>query len=217
MRKRTDMDWSKHIVEAETVGDFATIHRLRIPDSICLMVEFINMHDRGLLVRGDFGSWIFSQCFYPSRDGEVLEQYWLEKLLIANNRQDVHDFSRGVLDAEIEDLVEFSKEAGRYNQTKDFIESLRLCASKEEVVSSWDYAPNWVDPEDYPEGLDICERLKIIFDAFDEICRRMKPCERQKQCKSKKVGELGVCIFYREQNATCRHTDYERILGWGNN
>lgn len=60
MRKRTDIDWSKHIVEAETAGDFATIHRLRIPDSIHLMVEFINMHDRGLLVRGDFGSWIFT-------------------------------------------------------------------------------------------------------------------------------------------------------------
>ena len=181
MRKRTDIDWSKHIVEAETAGDFATIHRLRIPDSICLMVEFINMHDRGLLVCGDFGSWIFSRCFYPSREGNVSDDYWLEKLYIANDRQDPFDFSKKSLDSETNKMVsDYENENGYDNEEiSEFAEILNGCDCRCDVEYVTNYNSDCVEPEDIPSGLIICERLDIIFDAFDEICARIKGTENE--------------------------------------
>lgn len=215
MKRRIDMDWSDHVLKIEEHGEFATVHRLKKPNTGWEMVEFINIKGHGLLVCGDFGDWKFSRCFYPSKDGCVSEQYWIEKLHIANPRQDVFSFSQEALDVDIYQLTEYAKEVGRHDETKEYIDILKESVCRADVVSSWYHCPDWMEPEDYPEGVKTCKRLEIIFDAFDEVCRRMKPCERQEECKSKKVGKIGVCIFYREKNTTCQHPEYERILDWG--
>ena len=184
MRRRTDIDWSNHIVEAETAGNFATIHRLRVPGSICLMVEFVNMHDRGMLVRGDFGSWIFSRCFSPSDKGYASVHYWIEKLWIANPNQKAYEFSKPELDIDIKRLEECYNNdclhnAEEVSEMDGFINNLRGCETERDLMFVIDDAPAFIEPEDYPNGLDICHRLKIIFDAFDEICARIKCTENE--------------------------------------
>ena len=229
MKSRADMDWSKHILTTEKHGDFATVHRLKKPNTGWEMVEFINIKGHGLLVCGDFGDWKFSRCFIPDRKNHVSdyfwmvsESYWIEKLKISNENIDPFVFSKKILLEEIKNLEElYLEEDDVLNKTEreefnTWIDELRDCDSTEVLMSLCEDAPGFIDGEDFPEGKDVCEWLKIVFDAFDEICRRMKPCCRQEKCRSKKINELGVCSWYREKDKSCQHPDYERILDWSN-
>ena len=67
--KRTEVDFSKHVVEI-TKQEGLFVCYIRVPGTITNSVKFINTNDI-MAVTGDFGNWIFCREFHPSATGGV--------------------------------------------------------------------------------------------------------------------------------------------------
>lgn len=180
-RKLTDVDFSKHEVNIKDIPEEfgVTIHELKIPGSSIYRVTFINAE--GICaVTGDVGNWIFCREFIPSADGYVSEGYWQQKLTIASHQQH-SSYSPGLTEEQIrEDLNGGLEEYGwEGDELKEMKEYLQECLHH--VDSEWDYrnfayeeVPGftggdgviWVEETNY--------QLKIVFDAFEEICNRIE-------------------------------------------
>lgn len=95
MDKRTNVDFSEHIViETHFKNDNHNIDiwDLKLPDSDYIhRVTFINSCDR-MMVKGDFGNWVFSREFHPSKNGGVNSYYWDEKLKTSEEWKLEHDY-----------------------------------------------------------------------------------------------------------------------------
>lgn len=175
---RTGIDFSKHELII-TDNEFVNICWLKIPDRMMNNIKFINTN--GILaVTGDFGNWIFCREFHPSADGYVSDGYWDEKLRIASVQQS-HKFDS---EQTIKDIDEFVEEHEYYFETdsdvkeeiEEWIEDLRQASDDETDYINVAYRqnPSWLDCEYVPFGKKRHTWLSIIYDAFDEICNRMK-------------------------------------------
>ena len=185
MEKITDMDFSKHeliIYDNKLKGDkHLLIHDLKLPDSVCLRIKFINTNDT-CLVTGDFGRWSFCREFWPSADGFVSGMYWLEKLRMYST-QDPARYDSKETNKEIQELVDSGLEESGYDgdelkQAKDWFINLLQYVDDEieytyEAYRGYD-KPEFLDYEMIPFVKEIPIQLKIVFDAFNEICNRLK-------------------------------------------
>ena len=170
-KKRTDINWSSHVV-TKIEHDGILIHKFAKPNTVCGSVIFINAC--GIMaVAGDYCNWIFCREFHPSSDGFVSDHYWCEKLKISS-AQKPYDFDpKGTEKDIVERLgeLELDDDDGR-----EYLEDLVLHLDEGEeryLVYAYDNLPDGRDHEFIPHTKKLNVLLEVIFDAFDEICRRM--------------------------------------------
>jgi len=178
--KRTNVDWSNHELIISKDGSFL-IHELKKPGTNTGRVKFINGHGV-LLVVGDYYRWSFCREFHPSATGSVSDSYWVEKLRIGN-LMNPYEFSMDLVKEEFEELKEdyIRNEHGWYEEDAvkevcEFVDRcIQMCEDEHEYI---DYVrrniPEALDWEDIPTGKRVPIQLNIIFDAFEEICKRIK-------------------------------------------
>jgi len=180
-KPRTNVDFSKHELEV-IKNNNVLIHRFKKPDTYCDSITFINAE--GILaITGDYGNWIFCREFHPSAKGSVSDQYWAEKLKILS-KQTSSEFSSKLTRELLEEglnggLEEWGYEDESLKKAKEYYNHLLSYVDS----SEWEYAfeayyndtnrPDFVAAEDVPLEKETHYWLKVVFDAFEEICRRM--------------------------------------------
>lgn len=176
---RTGIDFSKHIVEI-TNQKGLLVHHFRIPGKYINSIKFINTN--GIMcVTGDFGNWMFCREFHPSKEGHVSDDYWHEKLRISSC-QNASVFDSEATEEYLKEGIKSSLEEYGYTDDKLLLakeyyeECLSYVSYSEFEYTAFAYQniPSFMDAEEVPFIKDIKHHLKIVFDGFDEICRRMK-------------------------------------------
>lgn len=171
--KRTTVDFSKHELEI-IKNENVLIHSLKLKNSSTYRVVFINC--MGVCsVTGDLGNWIFCREFHPSKDGKVSGGYWDEKLNM-HSVQDSDEFNTEQTEKDIDYYVENYVNENTSQEELDWIEQLRQNTDDEYSYINTAYRehPYDVDTECIPFGKVRKHRLNIIYDAFEEICSRIK-------------------------------------------
>jgi hypothetical protein len=175
---RSNVDFSKHaLTPIMKDGETHLIFKFAEPNSYQYAITFINSCNI-LAVTGDCGNWIFCRSFVPSKDGSVSDGYWLEKLKIASTQvptnyseDDTREQIKEMLDDEDNDLDE---------EDKEYLENLLDYTGDGEMrylCYAHDNLPSGRDHEFVPYRKVLNPMLAVVFDAFDEICRRMKDGE----------------------------------------
>jgi hypothetical protein len=180
--KRTAVDFSKHILtethfKDEITGHTLDVWDLKVPNTNWYRVVFIN--SCGVLtVDGDYGRYSFCREFHPSAEGAVSDGYWHEKLRIGNDLEwDRYDAEE--TEKEIKNLIDGGLED--YGYEGEELEKLKeqftdLLGYVDDKIAYEYHAYRDTDIDDYemiPYVKKHNVRLDIIFDAFDEICRRL--------------------------------------------
>lgn len=184
MKKRTDYDFSKHTHKIEIFkskeGNEIRVDHFRKGNSNIGYVKFVN-DSRGLSVFGDFGNWIFCRPFDPSKDGFVSDGYWNEKLKISSS-QDHAKFDSEETAKELKELINGGLEDWGYKdyallKSKEWLTHLLSLVDDELEYTYEAFRGDNPTNMDY-ENIPFCKKgsiqLQIIFDAFDEICSRLK-------------------------------------------
>jgi len=180
IKNRTGVDFSKHELIV-TEQDGLLIHRLKHPEySHMNSVKFINTNDI-MAVTGDYGNWIFCREFHPSAGGGVSDGYWLEKLSIASS-QDGREFDSERTREEIQrgidgELEEYGYSGENLEEAKEYYEYLLSYVDESQRYyesKAYMEMPSFFDSESIPYVKKTKIWLQIVFDAFDEICERMK-------------------------------------------
>jgi hypothetical protein len=185
MNKRTATDFSKHEHRIEIFknenGKEIQIDHFQVGDSRMHYIKFTNT-DENLIVTGDYGSWIFCRPFVPSPDGYVSGGYWMEKLTIGSV-QKPYVFDSDIAAADIKELIDsglenYGYEGEKLEKAKEwFRELLENCDDELDYQSKAYrdcYKPDFIDYEEIPSGKKVHPWLEVIFDAFDEMCERLK-------------------------------------------
>lgn len=170
---RTDLDFSKHELKITQINGVDSIFALELPNTS--WHKFVFIVTNGITaVTGDYDNWIFSREFKPSASAKVQDHYWAEKLRISSvQKSHVFDTAKT-----IEIINEMIAENPDFNEEE--IEYLTECknyaqGSEFEYVSyAFNNSPSHWDSECIPIGEIIEPRLAYVFDAFDEICNRLK-------------------------------------------
>lgn len=220
---RLNIDWSKHeliIKKFKSDIDKECIsYELKKPKTFINSIKFTNINGN-LLVTGDFLSWIFCREFHPEKEFKVSDEYWIEKLTLANHFMEPKKYSsdntanallnltlekvfdnRGInIDEELskkimeqiksdfcfpdeEDFLKILEDSNlnikkdEKNEISKELEYYRSCykASDDEYdyVEAMRNCPSTIEYEDYIFRSEISPSLKAVFDAFEEICRRV--------------------------------------------
>ena len=174
--KRTGIDFSKHEVIVTDV-DGLLIHHLKIPNTICNNIKYINTN--GIMaVTGDFGNWIFCREFHPSTEGGASAGYWDEKLEISSQQKakkyDAEETVKRINEFEETFPDYFGREMNE--EEKDWVQRLRRNVDDEYeyIYIAYRDSPSSIDSEAVPFGKVRHKWLEIIYDGFDEMCRRIK-------------------------------------------
>ena len=178
--KRTSIDFSKHELTTKETNE-VLVHWLKKPNTICGNVKFINVKGDVLVVVGDYGNWVFCREFHPSKDGCVSDSYWVEKLKISST-QNPYTFDPEKAKSEIDNLL---KEPWSHEEI-EFLNSLRQASDLTEgefVEACYNY-PSGFDTEMMPTGKVYNHSLLVVFDAFEEICKRLSEVsKKEKECR----------------------------------
>jgi hypothetical protein len=175
---RTNIDFTKHNYTTEkytnTVGKEIRVDRLQISNDQCLMIQFMNT-DKNLIVTGDFGDWIFSRPFHPSAKGMAADNYWVEKLELANNNVELkqnldwvsikEQIQENIVETKLEEdqeQIELWQELLDYADNEDEIEYIRFA-----------YRESLLESEQIPMYKLMPSQLLVVFDAFNIICKRI--------------------------------------------
>lgn len=185
MGKRTKVDFSKHeIIETHFQNEHHSLDvwDMKAPDSEYYhRVKFIN--SCGVLtITGDFGRWSFCREFHPSKDGGVSDGYWNEKLSILSKQEYAHFDSEGTK-KELKKLVrsglkDYGYTGEKLKEAKEWFKSLIEVVDDEyeyiyEAYRGYE-RPSFIDHEDIPFVKTQYIWLSIVYDAFEELCKRMK-------------------------------------------
>lgn len=172
------IDWSKHELLIED-SEEKKIWRLKRPGTCVFQVNFINTEGR-LLVTGDYRDWLFCREFHPSPDGHVSFGYWMEKLRTSMGHMD-WDLDWDAIQKEIDEFP------SRYTDDdltvpEEVTDWLRDLETHMDDKLDYEYCafrekPSQIDYEDVPYCRKVPIQLDIVFDAFNEICRRLKERE----------------------------------------
>jgi len=178
-KNRTGVDFSEHELQITNQDDFI-VHTLKKPSTNCGHIKFINTN--GIMaVTGDYGNWIFCREFHPIGDCCVSDSYWIEKLEISSSQEGM-EFDSEATRKEIEEGIEYGLEDYGYDG-EELVEAKEYYRYLLEYVdeSQWIYEanaytemPSFFDSESVPNCKKTKIWLQIIFDGFEEICRRLK-------------------------------------------
>jgi hypothetical protein len=185
--KRTKWNFDGHTHRVEIFkseeGNEIRVDHLQKGDSRCGYVKFVN-DSEGLTVFGDFGRWSFCRPFHPSTDGGVSDGYWNEKLKM-HSSQDHAKYDAEETRKELQEwiktgLEEYGYEGKKLKKLKGFYKHLLDYVDDELEYTYHAFRSDWDVDLDY-EQVPFCKKgsyqLEIVFDAFDEICRRLKQKE----------------------------------------
>ncbi|MFA5428911.1 MAG: hypothetical protein WC279_11975 [Sulfurimonas sp.] len=172
------LDWSKHEVIIEDHGKLK-IWRIKIPGTILHQVNFINTEDR-LIVTGDYGDWMFSREFWPSAENGVSQGYWLEKLRASMGRREDWELDKEYIRDRIKEFPERYGDDLIPEEVLSWLEDLESNLDDDLCYQYVAYRqkPDTVEYEDVPYSKKIPIQLLIVFEAFDEICRRLSENEK---------------------------------------
>ena len=169
-------DWSKHelIIKKYTSenGEEITEYNLKKPETCMDMIVFCN-HSGNLSVTGDYGNWIFDRAFYPKKDIKVFDFYWSEKSCQTfgfDLEANLSAYAEEEKQTREKNPEIFDKNSSDYDEVLvEFYEEIQKC---DDEIEYWNcIADHLIDePYDYRK---IPEQLLIVFDAFEEICRRI--------------------------------------------
>ena len=179
MKKRTDIDFSKHKLFI-TQQDGLLVHDLKIPSTVCYRVKFINTN--GILaVTGDFGNWIFCNEFHPGPDEHVSDNYWIGKLKVSSTQVADEFDSDATRELIMERIKDLKSDPDSYHNPVEIMEYYKNECLQYVDCQEWEYVKHafgdefiHVEVEDVPFEKRIKHRLLLIFDAFDEICHHLK-------------------------------------------
>ena len=177
--KRTDVNFDEHELHVK-LEEGLMIHHLQRPNTNMFNVKFINTNGV-CVVTGDVGNWMFCREFHPSADGYVSDGYWLEKLGMKSTqvgteynseetREEIQEGIDGVLE-------EWGHEGDDLEEAKEYYRGLLNYVEYQEseyITYACDNMPGFMDSEDIPHVRTIIHRLNIVYDAFNEICERLK-------------------------------------------
>ena len=182
---RTGIDFSKHEMII-TVNEHLSMCDLKKPDTISDRLMYINV--QGICaVTGDYGNWMLCRTFFPNAKGYVSEGYWKEKMTIAST-QKTTEYDADATEAKIREYLDLSAKAledGEDGEDGDLLtdeEVEYLEGGLSLVNDQFDYeyhahrenCGRFSDHESVPHETRTPYGLKVIFDGFDEMCRRMK-------------------------------------------
>lgn len=188
-KNRTGIDFGKHEHRVEIFKSEKSeiqIDHFQVGNSRMNYIQFINTNEI-LTVTGDFGNWVFCRPFVPSEDGYVSDPYWLEKLKIAS-KQDPGRYDSEATAKEIQELInkgleDYGYKGEELKEMKEwYTDLLSYTDNEHEYVyhAYYESSPKNIDNESIPFCKSVDNWLLIIFDAFDEICKRLK----EKQIKN---------------------------------
>lgn len=191
--KHSDWDFSNYLLEIKK-DNLCTIHTLTLRDSGIGRTSFINANDR-LFVTGDFKNWVFCRCFVPSAKGYVSPSYWVEKATILSE-QECKEFDPEETEKELQEKLElyifeeYDESPAKFLSDYDFgsddtIDYLQGCLERVYDHEDYQYFAYRELPNDWDcESVIYCKKIKqqflIIFDAFNEICKRLEEVEKIK-------------------------------------
>jgi hypothetical protein len=178
---RTNFDFSEHELII-TKSDGLLVHTLKHKDyNKMYRFDFINTN--GIMaVTGDYGNWMFCREFHPSPDGGVSDYYWCEKIKIAST-QEPFEFDHEATEKEIRDAINGGLAEDGYTDEKleemlDWYENTLLYNVDEHehfyMSEAYQNIPSHLDAESIPHHTKIKYWLLCVFDAFEEICYRLK-------------------------------------------
>lgn len=186
MSKRTDMDFSKHVLHETHYTDPTTGHNLdvwelKVPNTMWYRVIFINSCNT-LTIGGDYGRFSFCREFHPSKNGRVSDGYWLEKMR-RDNSLTYDEYDSEATEKEIQELIDTGLK--EYGYEGEELEKL-----KRQLTDLLDYVEDKIEYQYHAfrgdidleyEMIPYCKQqniqLDICFDAFDYICQKMKEDE----------------------------------------
>ncbi len=179
-KKRGNLDFKDHELIIQE-NDLVKIHHLKRPNSYIDSIKFINCG--GVLsVTGGYGNWIFCREFHPSSDGRVSGGSWLEKLKIASS-QDGTEFDSKETRKAIEEglnggLVKHGYTGDELQDVREYYQELLDyyvdCGEWEYAAYAYNDRPDFMDAESVPFERKTKYWLKVVFDGFEEVCRRLK-------------------------------------------
>lgn len=171
------LDWSKHELLIEQEGDI-TIFKLKIPDTCMQQVNFVNILGR-LLVTGDYGDWVFDRTFYPQPGATVSDSYWLEKLKISM-RHTKFELDWEAIEEALEGFIMKLEGEGVdiTEEIEEWVDGMKRATADrfepEFLMAAYGNIPGNMDADDVPCYREVPVWLDIVFEAFEEICRRME-------------------------------------------
>lgn len=186
-KNRMNVDWSEHVHTVEVYkgpeGKEVRIDSLAKPGTVCGAVHFINA--KGIMsVTGDYGNWIFCRPFIPSKHQYVSDGYWIEKLMILSKQKFELDMES--IEAEVKELVDkgledMGYEGDRLKELKEWFGELDTDDELSYLASAFrpPYGSPAIDYEMIPHSYKTPVWLEIVFDAFDELCRRVEENEKE--------------------------------------
>jgi hypothetical protein len=181
MKNRTGINFKEHNLSITKTPSFSK-YDLKSPKSdFIYRVIFINI-DGVMIVKGDFGNWIFCREFHPSKKEGVSDSYWVEKLKISST-QDPYNFDSEGTEKSIKEMLyeggleDYGYEGEELERMKIYLEECLSCVTD----SEWEYTyfayydkPDFLDAERVILCKSLDPSLLAVFDAFDEICSRME-------------------------------------------
>lgn len=171
MTRRTDYDFSRHEIKV-TDKDGVLIHYFARPNTIHGSIKFINIEGI-MVVTGDFGNWVFCRGFRPSPDGFVSDSYWVEKLRISSTQQPKEYDPDGTKEEIEKCLKEDDIDEADKEYLNDLFNYVYECEERY-MVYAYDNLPKGRDHEYIPLRKKLNPQLEVVFDAFDEICQKVK-------------------------------------------
>lgn len=182
MEKYSEFDFSNHNLKVEEY-EHITIHTLQLSEtSSRLKVRFMNIPSH-LIIDGDFGSWMFCRNFYPNGryDDYCQPSYWMEKLRM-DSSQDPAKFDKDETEKELLEginggLEEYGYEGDKLKEAIEFFDDLLQFYLDDEIeyqYQAFRKLPYFMDCEQIPYVRTAPIQLLIVFDAFNEICNRLK-------------------------------------------
>ena len=164
---RIEVDFSKHTHSVDKCNK-VRIDNLQVGSDRMGHIQFINT-ENVMTVTGDYGNWVFCRPFIPVPGGKVEDVYWLEKLRMGST-QVLGDYDPVETAKELQELLDDESD-------EDVREILNTLLNNSEDEVSYTYVAYRNDDTsllDVPFCKKINPWLLIIFEAFDEICRRLK-------------------------------------------
>jgi hypothetical protein len=183
--RRTDFDFSEHELLIKE-SDGLLVHTLKHKDySKMYRFDFINTNGI-MVVTGDYGNWMFCREFHPSPDGVVSDYYWCEKIKIASTQEpfefDYEATEKEILEAINGGLVEGGFEGDDLEIMTEYYESLLDKVHEGEFyyeAFAYGEMPYLITSGCVPNNKKIKHWLLCVFDAFEEICSRLKEGEEK--------------------------------------
>jgi hypothetical protein len=183
--RRTDFDFSEHELLIKE-SDGLLVHTLKHKDyNKMYRFDFINTNGV-MVVTGDYGNWMFCREFHPSPDGMVSDYYWCEKIKIASTQEpfefDYEATEKEILEAINGGLVEGGFEGDDLEIMTEYYESLLDKVHEGEFyyeAYAYGEMPYLITSGCVPNNKKIKHWLLCVFDAFEEICSRLKEGEEK--------------------------------------